>query len=167
MTAPAATEGAPFTAVAEQEQPSIVALQQSAPSSASPAPTSVALPPLNLTDQAPGAERHAVVAAGLWTEFASFARSFGSIVLGASLAGPRQSHPAAAPAAARQPAPGSRSGFSLAPGSSSGGGGFSPSFFLAIILALAGLAHLLCERLRLPTVVWRPVAFVSLLERPG
>jgi hypothetical protein len=57
-------------------------------------------------------------------------------------------------------------GRSAAPGGSSGSG-FSPSFFLAILFTLPGLGHLLSERLRLPSVVWRPVAFVSLLERPG
>jgi hypothetical protein len=81
---------------------------------------------------------------------------------------PGQGHRAGdAPAtAAGQPAQGAPTGLSAAPGGSSGGG-FSPSFFLVIVLALAGLARLLCERLRLPSVIWRPVAFVSLLERPG
>jgi hypothetical protein len=80
---------------------------------------------------------------------------------------PAQGHRVgAALAAPGQPAPGVQTGLSGAPGGSSGGG-FSPSFFLATLLALAGLARPLCERLRLPSVAWRPVAFVSLLERPG
>src|SRR5439155_6475854 len=54
-------------------------------------------------------------------------------------------------------------------GASSGGsgGGFSPTFFLVLLSALVCLARLLYERLRLPSFSWRPVAFVSLLERPG
>jgi len=51
-----------------------------------------------------------------------------------------------------------------AAGSSSGGGGASPGLFLALF-ALTCLAWLY-ERLLLPSVAWRPVAFVSLLERP-
>jgi hypothetical protein len=36
-----------------------------------------------------------------------------------------------------------------------------------ILIALVALTRLLYERLRLPSFCWRPVAFVSLLERPG
>jgi hypothetical protein len=48
----------------------------------------------------------------------------------------------------------------------SSGGGFSPTFFLVLLAALVS-ARLLYERLRLPDFTWRPVAFVSLQERPG
>jgi hypothetical protein len=50
---------------------------------------------------------------------------------------------------------------------SSSGGGFSPSLFLALLVALAGLACLLSERLRLPSQVWKPAIVVSFQERPG
>jgi hypothetical protein len=52
-----------------------------------------------------------------------------------------------------------------APGPS-GGGGFSLSLF--ILLAFIGVAaSRLRERLLSAPAQWRPVAFVSLLERPG
>jgi hypothetical protein len=34
-------------------------------------------------------------------------------------------------------------------------------------MALAGLAALLFERLRVPAAAWRSLALISLLERPG
>jgi hypothetical protein len=75
----------------------------------------------------------------------------------------------AAQATADQPAPGLHTGLGSSPAGGSGGsgGGFAPIFFLAILTALVGLARLSYERLRLPSFTWRPVAFVSLLERPG
>jgi hypothetical protein len=62
-------------------------------------------------------------------------------------------------------APDLRTGLAGSAGAS-GGGGFAPSFFL-VLLALVALAQLMYERLRLPSFTWRPVAFVSLQERPG
>jgi hypothetical protein len=63
------------------------------------------------------------------------------------------------------PAPLTQSGLSAA--GTSAGGGFSPTFFLALLVAFAGLARLLSERLRLPHVAWRPTVFIALQERPG
>jgi hypothetical protein len=76
----------------------------------------------------------------------------------------QRGHAAPALAQAPQRAPGSRTELSASAGSSSGGGS-SPSLFLAL-LALTCLVWLY-ERVRLPSVAYRPVAFVSLLERPG
>jgi hypothetical protein len=45
-------------------------------------------------------------------------------------------------------------------------GGISLSF-LAILMALAGLAALIFERLNLAPAAWRSVARLALLERPG
>jgi hypothetical protein len=52
-------------------------------------------------------------------------------------------------------------------GTTVSGGGFSPTFFLAFLAAFARFTRLMCERVRLPALIWRPAAFVSLLERPG
>jgi hypothetical protein len=70
------------------------------------------------------------------------------------------------PADAARPTPDLSTGLAGSSGGS-GGGGFSPSFFLALLVALVGLARLQYERLRLPSFTWRPAVFVSLLERPG
>jgi hypothetical protein len=66
-----------------------------------------------------------------------------------------------------RPAPANGTAGLAASTGSSSGGGFSPSLFLALLVALASLACLLSERLRLPSIVWRPAVFVSLQERPG
>jgi hypothetical protein len=168
MTAPAATERDPSVLVAEPEQALIVALQQPVAWSGASAPSSAALPPIGLDAHAPDRERYALVAAGRANEFPFASRRSGPTVLGPSLDRRRQSHRAGpgAIAATGQQARGVPTGGSAAPGGSSGSG-FAPSFFLAILFTLPGLGHLLSERLRLPSVVWRPVAFVSLLERPG
>ncbi len=59
-----------------------------------------------------------------------------------------------------------------APGGGGSGSGPSPSggfslSWLAVLMALAGLAALLFERLVLAPAAWRSVALVALLERPG
>jgi hypothetical protein len=51
-------------------------------------------------------------------------------------------------------------------GGSSSGGGFS-LILLALLVSFGGLAALFFQRLTLAPAPWRPVAFVSLLERPG
>jgi hypothetical protein len=66
------------------------------------------------------------------------------------------------------PGPAPTSGGSAGSGAASAaGGGGSPSFFVTLAIALVAIALLLFERLRLPALIWRPVAFVSLHERPG
>ena len=79
-----------------------------------------------------------------------------------------------ADASGSQASPGA-SGIYPAPGSPGGaagttapppGGGLSFTW-LAVLMALAGLAALLFERLRVPSAAWRSLALISLLERPG
>ena len=78
--------------------------------------------------------------------------------------------PALAQASQPRPSPGAP-GLPTAPGGLSGNGISSPGgislSFLAVLMALAGLAALLFERLTLAPAAWRSVARIALLERPG
>jgi hypothetical protein len=89
----------------------------------------------------------------------------GSAPLASSFASPADAR-AAHTGAGQRPAPAAPTGLAASAGGSAGGG-FSPSFFLALLVALAGLTRLLSERLRLPSVIWRPTVFIALQERPG
>jgi hypothetical protein len=78
--------------------------------------------------------------------------------------------PALAQASQPRPSPGAP-GLPTAPGGLSGNGTAAPGgislSFLAVLMALAGLAALLFERLTLAPAAWRSVARIALLERPG
>jgi hypothetical protein len=94
------------------------------------------------------------------------------LLLGPALLGSEPSQPAAsgqADGAGRGPAaPGGDLFFGTGAASAgASGSGSSHGFFIALLLALGGLAALLCERLRLAPARWRPAAFIALLERPG
>jgi hypothetical protein len=69
-----------------------------------------------------------------------------------------------APEAPESPA---QSALSGGGGASPFGGGFSLSLFALLLIALAGLAPRLSERLISTSTPWRSVALVLLLERPG
>ena len=76
----------------------------------------------------------------------------------------RGAAPPTTTAPAPQPAP---TGGVAGAGGGGGGGGFAPSFYLALLAALASLARLISERLRLAGLRWRPTVFLALQERPG
>jgi hypothetical protein len=136
----------------------------------SPGPAPIAaLPELVLAAPGPANASDPLLGVRGVNESAPVERMPGAALFGPSFVGSGHgSYPGAALAAVGRPAPGGLgTGLSASAGTSSGGG-FSPSFFLTLLCALAGLlARLLSERLRLPSVFWRPAAFVSLLERPG
>src|SRR5581483_7855851 len=78
--------------------------------------------------------------------------------------------PPVAQASQPRPSPGAP-GLPKAPGGLLGNGTAPPGgislSFLAVLMALAGLAALLFKRLNLAPVAWRSVARIALLERPG
>jgi hypothetical protein len=90
---------------------------------------------------------------------ASMARARGS--LATTLADASDSRPA--PDAPESPARSQLSGGDASPP----GGGFSLSLFALLLIAFAGLAPLLSERLIATSAPWRAVALVVPLERPG
>jgi hypothetical protein len=89
------------------------------------------------------------------------------LLAGQAAAAAPASHKAPAGGTVRHPPSKGLTGFAASSGSASSGGGFSPSLFLVLLIALAALACLLSELLRLPSTIWRPIVFVSLQERPG
>jgi hypothetical protein len=95
-----------------------------------------------------------------------------SVLRGTTLMGRRRG-PAAALAAVSESRPAPEAPESPAQSQISGGGGASPfggdfslSLFALLLMALAGLAPLLSERLVVASAPWRSVALVLLLERP-
>jgi hypothetical protein len=95
-----------------------------------------------------------------------------SVLRGTTLMG-RSRGPAAALAAVSESRPAPEAPESPAQSQISGGGGASPfggdfslSLFALLLMALAGLAPLLSERLVVASAPWRSVALVLLLERP-
>jgi hypothetical protein len=98
---------------------------------------------------------------------AALASFFTASSFGASLtASHDRSVAVASTAGGRLPAPTAPGGLAAA-GGTSAGGGFSPTFFLALLIAFAALARLLSERVRLPFITWRPTVFIAIQERPG
>jgi hypothetical protein len=92
-------------------------------------------------------------------------QSGGSSFEGASSPSMPAGHSRTAPAFPPAPtAPGAPAGFGAAVGGGAGFGGGSSAVLVAL-LAIAGSAPV--RRPRCPSVVWRPMAFVSLQEQPG